>query len=180
MSEHHKFGSGIHRSLLLLSPGDRLIQVLHYSPLYFLLFKSASSRLPSPSTRTGSAADFFFTRVGIRAPGVGDAGIEALANGCPRLEAINLSYCSRITDNAMRSLSQLTALRQIEIRACPLVTSAGFALLSAGCKSLVNFDFKHCTGVGDDGISALVRGCPSIQQVQPRGLMCVAWKCRCN
>jgi len=47
--------------------------------------------------------------------GVGDVGLAAVANGCPRLKSINISYCIHVTDNGLTSLAQMQKLHHLEI-----------------------------------------------------------------
>lgn len=76
-----------------------------------------------------------------------------------------MSYCSRITDGGLHSVSQLRYLTHLEIRACKLVTSVGLSYIAAGCKRLVELDVKSCTSIDDAGLSSIAAGCRNLRQV---------------
>uniref|UniRef100_A0A0D6R0Q3 Uncharacterized protein n=1 Tax=Araucaria cunninghamii TaxID=56994 RepID=A0A0D6R0Q3_ARACU len=100
-----------------------------------------------------------------RSSRVGDVGITAIAHGCPKLKILNLSYCSSITDDALKCLAQLEGLRNLEIRCCLLVTSAGLSAIGMGCKHLVELDMKRCYRVDDVGLGTVVSCCQNLRQI---------------
>eukprot|EP01018_Ginkgo_biloba_P000376 Gb_39799 [translate_table: standard] len=100
-----------------------------------------------------------------RSVGVGDAGLAAIANGCSRLKIINLSYCVRVTDDALKSLSQLQKLPNLEIRGCSRISSAGLSAIALGCKRIVELDVKRCYHIDDVGISAMALSCQNLRQI---------------
>lgn len=100
-----------------------------------------------------------------RSVGIRDAGLEAIANGCPRLRSINLSYCINVTDYAMKSLSRLKKLHNLEVRGCPGISSAGLSAIALGCKRLVALDVKGCHNIDDAGILAITSSCQNLRQI---------------
>ncbi|KAL2629683.1 hypothetical protein R1flu_014369 [Riccia fluitans] len=96
---------------------------------------------------------------------VGDSAVSSLAYGCPRLRSINLSYCTKITDASLHSISKLRDLTQLEVRACSLLTSAGFVSIAGGCRKLLELDIKRCTSVDDNALLAIAYGCPNLREV---------------
>ncbi|KAJ7546630.1 hypothetical protein O6H91_08G047700 [Diphasiastrum complanatum] len=112
---------------------------------------------------------------------IGDGGVAAVSCGCQRLKGMNLSYCPKVTDASLQSISQLRELRQLEVRGCALVTSLGLSIVAAGCKRLLELDIKRCTRIDDVGVLAVARSCPNIRMinlsycpVSNNGLMSVA------
>ncbi|KAH9305577.1 hypothetical protein KI387_009981, partial [Taxus chinensis] len=100
-----------------------------------------------------------------RSAGIGDIGLAAIAFGCPKLKILNLSYCMGITDNALKSLSQLEGLHNLEIRGCFHVTSAGISAIAIGCRYLVELDIKRCFCVDDLGVLTVVHCCQNLRQI---------------
>eukprot|EP01018_Ginkgo_biloba_P000375 Gb_39800 [translate_table: standard] len=100
-----------------------------------------------------------------RSVGVGDTGLAAIANGCSRLKTINLSYCIHVNDNALKSLSQLQKLHNLEIRGCSGISSVGLSAIALGCKRLVELDVKRCYNIDDAGISAMALSCQNLRQI---------------
>ena len=93
--------------------------------------------------------------MGFRSPGITDKSIGAVAHGCPVLEMINLSYCKKITDKSLISLSQCVKLKTLEIRGCPQISSRGISAIAVGCKQLVKVDVKKCFSIDDSGMIPL-------------------------
>ncbi|EFJ37627.1 hypothetical protein SELMODRAFT_437235 [Selaginella moellendorffii] len=100
-----------------------------------------------------------------RSKGIGDAGVAAIASGCPKLKLLDLSYCSKITDCSLQSLSQLRELQRLELRGCVLVSSTGLAVMASGCKRLTEIDIKRCSQIGNAGVSALSFFCPGLRMM---------------
>ncbi|XP_057846353.2 F-box/LRR-repeat protein 3 isoform X5 [Cryptomeria japonica] len=100
-----------------------------------------------------------------RSAGVGDVGLAAIACACPKLKICNLSYCIAITDESLKSLSQLEGLHNLEIRGCIHVTSAGLSAIAMGCRHLVELDIKRCCCVDDVGLVTLVHCCQNLRQI---------------
>lgn len=96
---------------------------------------------------------------------LGDASIEALANGCPNLSVINMSYCSRMTDDSLISISKLHELTTLEMRSLMKVTCDGLKVLASGCRKLEKLDMKRCLAVMDWGIKALAKNCLNLNHV---------------
>ncbi|KAK4268497.1 hypothetical protein QN277_025148 [Acacia crassicarpa] len=100
-----------------------------------------------------------------RSTGITDAGITAIACGCPELEMINSAYCIAITDNSLISLSQCHKLKTLEIRGCTLVTSVGLAAIANKCKQLTRLDIKKCYNIGDRGMLSIACCSQNLRQI---------------
>src|SRR5690606_15356556 len=111
---------------------------------------------------------------------VTDAGIEELAAALPRLEALDLGYCQRLTDDAVERLSRLPALSRLSVVGCRLtdralerlgrmqalralglgpattvrITDAGLRHL-AGLSRLTQLELDSCEGITDRGLEHL-------------------------
>ncbi|KAF3787392.1 F-box/LRR-repeat protein 3 [Nymphaea thermarum] len=99
-----------------------------------------------------------------RVAAVDDTGIGAIAHNCPMLQKVNMSYCTRITDDSLKFLSTCQWLSELEHRGCPLVSSAGLAALAVGCRLICKLDIKKCNKIGDKGILQLGRFSQNLKQ----------------
>jgi hypothetical protein len=64
----------------------------------------------------------------------------ALAQGCPLLSSIDLSYCQSITDAGIVALAQgCPQLRDVELQSCTAITHISIIALMRGCP---DFDFN--------------------------------------
>jgi hypothetical protein len=75
----------------------------------------------------------------------GDAGVQALAAGCPHLAELRLHH-AEITDAALDALgAHCRRLRDMVVSACPQVTEAGLAGLLSACRRLRGLTISHPT-----------------------------------
>jgi F-box/leucine-rich repeat protein 2/20 len=100
-----------------------------------------------------------------RSSGITDAGIAAIAHGCPALEMINIAYNEKITDNSLISLSKCLMLKALEIRGCPSVSSKGLSAVAMGCRQLMVLDIKKCVNINDNGMIPLAQFSQNLKQV---------------
>uniref|UniRef100_J3NAR5 F-box/LRR-repeat protein 15-like leucin rich repeat domain-containing protein n=1 Tax=Oryza brachyantha TaxID=4533 RepID=J3NAR5_ORYBR len=100
-----------------------------------------------------------------RSGAISDEGVTCMAQGCPMLESINLSYCTKITDCSLRSLSKCIKLNTLEIRGCPMVSSAGLAEIATGCRLLSKLDIKKCFKINDLGMIFLSQFSHNLRQI---------------
>ncbi|XP_062181971.1 F-box/LRR-repeat protein 3-like isoform X2 [Phragmites australis] len=99
-----------------------------------------------------------------RSGGISDDGVTQIAQGCLMLESINLSYCTRITDRSLMSLSKCAQLHTLEIRGCPRVSSSGISEIAMGCRLLSKLDIKKCFEINDAGMLYLSQFSHSLRQ----------------
>lgn len=75
---------------------------------------------------------------------VTDAGIQAIAAGCPKLEHISVDQSSRITDAALEALG-------------------------AGCPALTRLGAVYCDRISNRGLRAIIEGCPAFKRFSLQG-----------
>uniref|UniRef100_A0A0D9XW35 F-box/LRR-repeat protein 15-like leucin rich repeat domain-containing protein n=1 Tax=Leersia perrieri TaxID=77586 RepID=A0A0D9XW35_9ORYZ len=100
-----------------------------------------------------------------RSGAITDEGVSHIAQGCPMLESINMSYCTKITDRSLSSLSKCTKLNTLEIRGCPMVSSAGLSEIATGCRLLSKLDIKKCFEINDLGMIFLSQFSHNLRQI---------------
>lgn len=109
-----------------------------------------------------------------RSMAISDAGIAAVADGCPALEMINIAYNGKVTDNSLISLSKCLMLKALEIRGCPGVSSIGLSAIAVGCKQLTVLDIKKCFNINDNGMLPLAQFSQNLKQVLYIIIFCIS------
>lgn len=89
-------------------------------------------------------------------------GIISLANGCIALQQLNLAYCVPVTNALLASFDKYDSLQSIRFDGCE-ISSSGLKSIGKSCKSMMELSLSKCTGVTDEGISALVGGCTGLK-----------------
>ncbi|EEF31918.1 ubiquitin-protein ligase, putative [Ricinus communis] len=76
-----------------------------------------------------------------------DQGLLLLANNCPSLSDLALSYCTFITDVGLRYLASCSKLSKLKLNFTPRITGCGILSLVIGCKNLIIFHLNRCLNV---------------------------------
>lgn len=89
-----------------------------------------------------------------------DAGIKALCKKCPGMVAIDLSQCTKLTNESAFAASRTwgAQLRYVNFAESKL-TDEGLISLSKSCTKLEDVDFSSCFTVTDLGVVALASVC---------------------
>ncbi|KAJ8774193.1 hypothetical protein K2173_009624 [Erythroxylum novogranatense] len=76
-----------------------------------------------------------------------DQGLAILADTCPYLTDLTLSYCTFITDVGLRQLSSCSKLSALKLNFAPRITGCGILSLVVGCKNLTILHLIRCLNV---------------------------------
>uniref|UniRef100_A0A336KKL6 CSON011983 protein n=1 Tax=Culicoides sonorensis TaxID=179676 RepID=A0A336KKL6_CULSO len=72
-------------------------------------------------------------------------GIEALVQGCPQIEVIDLGGCESLNDDCIKLISnRLKRLKFLDIHGCKSLTDAAWQFLATNCKSLQILNSWNC------------------------------------
>ena len=85
---------------------------------------------------------------------ISDGGVQKLADGCARLEALNLSACRAITDRSMCALARHATLTSLTLSGCELIDDTAICALARSCP-LVELRMQGCVPVSDFAIRAI-------------------------
>lgn len=114
---------------------------------------------------------------------VTDAGVDQLVSAAPRLEALDLAWCQRLTDHAVERLQRLPALSRLSVVGCTRLTDGALERLGrmeglsalglgpaptiritdaglghlAGLARLTQLELESCEGITDRGLEHLAR-----------------------
>ena len=98
-----------------------------------------------------------------------DAGLEALAIGCPNIQEIQLYHCKHITELSIISISQYChKIWKIEISDSQyqyVTTDRSIIALLEGCPLLEYIDIASQSLVTYEGIIVLAHRCRNIQHI---------------
>ena len=118
-----------------------------------------------------------------------DQGIRALATGCRgALVSVSLLGCGMITDAGLVALATCKLLKTLELSGALLhdaginLTDTGVAAVCAGCPVLQHLTLDGCPDITDTGLAALPRGLQSVslvfsELVGDPGVMAIARRC---
>lgn len=107
----------------------------------------------------------------ISCQGVTDAGLEALANGCPDLKLFSLSKCPFVSDNGVVSLAKASGLLEsLKLEECHRITQRGvLGILASSCGKLKSLALNNCLGIRDiDCELRLTVSCQSLRALSIR------------
>ena len=78
---------------------------------------------------------------------VSDLALRHVSQGLGSLTSLNLSFCANISDSGMKSLSKISSLRSLNLRSCDNISDIGVGYLAEGCVSLQSLDLSFCDRV---------------------------------
>ncbi|KAE9591420.1 hypothetical protein Lal_00039153 [Lupinus albus] len=91
-------------------------------------------------------------------PCLSDAGLAAIGAGFPKLEKLNLIWCSDITSDGLDSLARkCNFLKSLDLQGC-YVGDQGLAAVGQCCKQLEDLNLRFCEGLTDTGLIELASG----------------------
>eukprot|EP00899_Mesostigma_viride_P017772 jgi/Mesvir1/25997/Mv20964-RA.1 len=97
---------------------------------------------------------------------VDDQGVAALLRGCPRLRALSMRGCSKVTGGAFAMPGVAPReLRKLDVTKCTSFTSLGFVAMAAKCPELISLNACSCPGLTDNAIEEVVRGCGKLKHI---------------
>ena len=104
-----------------------------------------------------------------RCRNISDAGLRSMCNLVPSLEGLQVSKCHHITDNSMTMLlPTITRLTHLDLEECSHITNATLLRLAkSNCRlSLQHLNVSYCEHVGDVGMIATIKQCPSLTSLE--------------
>lgn len=72
-------------------------------------------------------------------------------------EKLNLTYCTRLSDADLRSITKLTTLKELNVSNCYRLTDNAIHLIATRLTNLINLDISNCTSVSDVGLHHIGR-----------------------
>ncbi|PIN10545.1 hypothetical protein CDL12_16872 [Handroanthus impetiginosus] len=85
---------------------------------------------------------------------IGDLGVVSLV-GCARnLRNLDLGFCRKVSDEALKSIAGLNNLETLNLQGCCLITDIGLSFLAEGpvCNTLIKLNLAECDRITDRGL----------------------------
>lgn len=99
--------------------------------------------------------------------------LKIIFESCTKIVALDVSYCSMITDDTIKILSESSrGLRRINLRECKLVSDVGLTFLSQGCPDLMEINLRRSEmpfRITDVALLQLAQGCQSLVSINLHG-----------
>jgi len=118
---------------------------------------------------------------------VGDDGVLALLTLCPPLASVNLSSCEDVTDAAVVALAAHSArsLEQLNVSKCTRLSDDALLAVASSCARLQELRLYNCPGITDAAVQQLGRAggtlrvldASSCERVSDEGLVGMAANC---
>ncbi|CAN1276870.1 F-box/LRR-repeat protein 3 [Linum perenne] len=96
--------------------------------------------------------------------GVTDLGVGLIAVKCKELRSLDLSYLP-ITNKCLPAILKLQYLEDLVLEGCFGIDDDGLTAANHGCKSLKMLDMSSCQNISHVGLSSLISGSGSLQQL---------------
>ncbi|VDP60137.1 unnamed protein product [Schistosoma curassoni] len=99
---------------------------------------------------------------------VTDEALKCFTELCHMIESLDLSGCQNLTNGTCDYLGKnCSLLTTLSLESCSRIDDAGLEMLS-WCSNLTCLDVSWCS-VGDRGLTAIARGCKSLQRFRAIG-----------
>ncbi|KAL3646034.1 Transcription factor COE2 [Castilleja foliolosa] len=96
--------------------------------------------------------------------GLTNAGLKAVARGCPGLRALSLWNLSSVGDDGLREIATgCRFLEKIDLSHCPAITDKGLIAIAMNCPNLKSVTLESCLNIGDEALRSLGHYCPNLK-----------------
>jgi hypothetical protein len=94
-----------------------------------------------------------------------DEHLEQIAQQCPHLQRLDLSWCINITDEGIKAVAQQCPhLHSLDLESCDNITDKGFEELAQRCPHLQSLNLFSCN-ITNKGLKALAQWCPNLESL---------------
>ncbi|KAJ8557865.1 hypothetical protein K7X08_004631 [Anisodus acutangulus] len=98
--------------------------------------------------------------------GVTDAGLEAIARGCPSLRDLSLWNVSSVGDEGLSEIAHgCHLLEKLDLCQCPAITDKSLLDIAKNCPNLTSLTIDSCSNIGNESLLAVGRYCPNLKLV---------------
>jgi len=98
-----------------------------------------------------------------------DQALRSLAGNVPNLEALQLGGCVSLTDSGLTTLlPTLGKLTHLDLEECSELTDTTLLALARGpaAKKLEHVQCSYCENMGDQGMTEIIRKCPGLRNLE--------------
>lgn len=105
-------------------------------------------------------------------PDVSDVGLQDIAGCCGKLKVVHLTWCSKLTDDAVTALANnCPNLQILDLSFCHLVTDRGVLAVMGTCGQLEELVLEGCERITEQGIVALAQSARSVKKLSLAGCL---------
>nr|GMC95721.1 EIN3-binding F-box protein 1-like [Ipomoea batatas] len=98
--------------------------------------------------------------------GITNAGLSAIARGCPSLRTLSLWDVPCVGDEGLMEIAkECHSLEKLDLCQCPSISSKGLVAIAERCSSLTSLTIESCSSIGNEGLQAIGRHCTLLQSV---------------
>ncbi|KAJ8560241.1 hypothetical protein K7X08_004299 [Anisodus acutangulus] len=98
--------------------------------------------------------------------GVTDAGLKAIARGCPSLRDLSLWNVSSVGDEGLSKIAHgCHLLEKLDLCQCPAVTDKSLLDIAKNCPNLTSLTIDSCSNIGNESLQAVGRYCPNLKVI---------------
>ncbi|KAK9706176.1 hypothetical protein RND81_07G109200 [Saponaria officinalis] len=98
--------------------------------------------------------------------GLTNAGLSAIARGCPSLRSLSIWNVSTVGDDGLVEIAnECRMLEKLDLCNCPSITNTGLIAIAECCPNLVALSIESCPNIGNDGMQAIAQGCPKLESI---------------
>ena len=98
-------------------------------------------------------------------PKITDQGLLKIAHGCPRLETLDISEASHITNESLKAVISCCSLKELVLRFCQMVRDDTLQALVDHCPELSFIDLSFCQTISSAGLLVLATGAKNLKFV---------------
>ncbi|KAI4335715.1 hypothetical protein L6164_014335 [Bauhinia variegata] len=96
--------------------------------------------------------------------GVTDAGLSAIAHGCPSLKSLSLWNVSSIGDEGLSQIAKgCHMLEKLDLCLSSSISNKSLITIAEGCPNMTTLNIESCSKIGNEGLQAIARLCPKLQ-----------------
>ncbi|XP_012069470.1 F-box/LRR-repeat protein 4 isoform X1 [Jatropha curcas] len=100
---------------------------------------------------------------------IGNKGIIAIGENCKSLTDLSLRFCDslfiRVGDEALIAIGQGCSLQQLNVSGCHLIGDDGITAIARGCPELIHLDVSVLQHLGDMAMAEIGEGCPLLKEI---------------
>ncbi|XP_044464022.1 EIN3-binding F-box protein 1-like [Mangifera indica] len=98
--------------------------------------------------------------------GTTNAGLRAIACGCPSLKVLSLWNVSSAGDEGLFEIaSGCHHLQKLDLCQCPNITDKALIAVAKNCLSLTDLTIESCSRIGNEGLQAIGQCCPNLKSI---------------
>jgi hypothetical protein len=102
--------------------------------------------------------------------GLTDVGARVIADLCPRLRVLDLSFCAGLTGRGLQAVALHCPLLEVcTLTYCTGVRDKGIERLAKGCRALRSLSVALCPRISDRAVQAVAHGCRGLTSLNIGG-----------